>query len=247
MINPKHLILIFILTSVILLLSCKREGGRGLFCIKPKGGITEKTIYPAEFSAVSILFPARTFVHQGQNFSVRMKGEQNIIDNIDFEITDGELKIKFDRCVRKMENLPELYITCPYYSGIALWGSGSIECIDTLIQPGGTLTLELMGSGDLHILTQTTQVNSKISGSGSIRLQGACERHICQINGSGDMHSFSFPVDHSEIDIKGSGNAHVQVKDYLQVKISSSGNVYYKGDPRLSLNVSGSGKVRKVE
>lgn len=244
----KYKLNLFIITFwvVLLSLSCNREGGRGIFCLNPKGAVIKRMITPATFSSVRMLLPASAVLKYASTCSIEIEGEENILDNVNYEIKDGELKVQFDRCVRKLDTPLKFIISAPYFYGYYLQGSGSLSIPDTLRQPGGSLTLEVLGSGDITALVDVASVNSKISGSGSIRVSGVSESQIVQVSGSGDVHGFGLASNRAEVDISGSGNANVSVKDYLKVKISGSGNVNYYGSPTLDLDVSGSGKVQKM-
>jgi hypothetical protein len=233
--------------ALMLSLSCQREGGRGLFCLKPKGALVKRMIIPETFSSVRMLLPASAVLEYAPICSIEVEGEENILDNINYEIRDGELKIQFDRCVRKLDSPPRMIIRAPFFYGYVLQGSGSLSIPDTLKQAGSAFTLEILGSGEINAVVATGSVLSKISGSGSIRVSGTCDTQKMQISGSGDVHGFALASNRAEVEISGSGNANLSVKDYLKVKISGSGNVNYYGNPSVDLDVSGSGKVNKMD
>lgn len=241
-----HLPLLGILLFSLFITSCKRDGGRGIFCIKPKGSIITETITPEAFSSVRMMIPAKTYIENSNTFSIEVKGHENILKNIDYEIKDGELKIKFDRCVRKLDELPQFTIKAPLFYGFYVMGSGSVETLDTLRQSGNSIHFEISGSGDIYARVQASKVHSKISGSGSIRLHGSADEVEMRISGSGDISAFELPVRKGDVEISGSGNANINASDYLKVKISGSGNVNYMGNPVIELDNSGSGKIRKV-
>jgi hypothetical protein len=52
-------------------------------------------------------------------------------------------------------------------------------------------------------------------------------------------------VKEADVEITGSGDAHLQVANLLKARISGSGEVYYKGNPQLDTKITGSGKVIK--
>lgn len=236
-----------VLALSLLLLSCKREGGGGVFCIKPRGASVKRTITPEAFSSVRMQIPARAVIRYSPEFSIEVEGEENILDNIQYEIQDGELKVQFDRCVRKVENPPKMIFSAPFFYGYYLMAGGSLTIADTLKQPGSTLALEISGSGEIQGNVGVGALNGKISGSGSIRVSGTADAQYLTISGSGDVHDLGLNSNRAEVDISGSGNANVRVKDYLKVKISGSGNVNYYGSPALEMEVSGSGKVLKMD
>jgi len=230
---------------VFLALSCSREGGRGMICIKPKGSVVSRNQMMAEFSSVQMLLPAHTQIRQGNEYSIEMRGAPNILDNIQAEIRDGELTISYDRCVRKVEELPELVITAPFFYRFVLSGSGDIRVADSLIQSDGELDLQVLGSGSILANLRVKSLRSRISGSGSITLAGFADAHTITVSGSGDVAAKDFSVPTCDVDISGSGHVRTRVSDKLHVKISGSGNVTYWGTPKVTTEITGSGKVTK--
>jgi hypothetical protein len=201
----------------------------------------------SEFSSVQMLMPAHTTIRQGNEYSMELRGTPNILDNIQTDIRDGELTISYDRCVRKVEELPELVITAPYYYRFVLSGSGDIRVADSLIQPDGELDLQVLGSGSIQGNLRVKGLRSRISGSGSITLAGLADTHTITVSGSGDIAAKDFSVPRCDVDISGSGNVRTRVSDKLHVKISGSGNVTYWGTPEVTTEITGSGKVIKGE
>jgi hypothetical protein len=235
----------FIILSLLSMVSlaCQREGGRGIICIQPKGKTETRITKMAEFSSVQLMIPAKVVIQHGSENVLEIQSETNIIENIQTEIRDGELLISFDRCVRKLEPLPVLKITAPYYFRVVLVGSGSVVIPDTLIQPDGDLDLQVLGSGSIDALVRTKGLQSKVSGSGKITLAGIADLHTVLLSGSGDIDGKLLPVRIADVQIGGSGNARVSVTDTLQVKISGSGNLTYWGSPVIVSEITGSGKV----
>lgn len=239
--------LIFCCCVILLALSCTRDGGRGIICIKPKGSVITRTQMMSEFSSVQMLLPAHTTIRQGNEYSMELRGTPNILDNIQAEIRDGELTLSYDRCVRKVDELPELIITAPYYYRLVLSGSGDIHVSDSLIQTDGALDLQVLGSGSIQGNLRVKGLRSRVSGSGSIVTAGIAETHTITVSGSGDVVAKHFSVHTCDVDISGSGHVSTRVSDKLNVKISGSGSVTFWGSPLLTTEITGSGKVIKGE
>lgn len=243
----KHLIALTILLVLLGLSqqSCNREGGRGIFCLKPNARIVSKTIYPAEFSSVRMIHPASVVLQHSNEFRMDVEGDENILDNIDYKIQDGELKIQFDRCVRNLNNPPKITLSAPYFDGYYLMSSGSLYMPDTFKQTG-SFTLDISGSGEINCVVSVDELRTKISGTGSIRVSGRTNTQTLNNNGSGDLDCLGLLSNRAEVNLIGSGNANLSVKDYLKVKISGSGNVNYFGSPTIEKEVTGSGKITQL-
>ncbi len=106
--------------------------------------------------------------------------------------------------------------------------------------------LAVSGSGTMSApKLATTELSSKISGSGTITVSGAATDQDLEISGSGQYQADGLTSKTVNARISGSGNASVMATDVLDVQISGSGSVTYSGDPRVMQEISGSGQLIK--
>ena len=93
----------------------------------------------------------------------------------------------------------------------------------------------------------TSDIDTKISGFGSINLSGSKKSHNIEISGSGDANAFELITKKTSVNINGSGDCKVNASENLDGKISGSGDVEYKGDPKVNFRGSGSGTLKSVD
>lgn len=222
--------------------SCGVADDDGLFsCVKGEGNVITQEIILPDFKGVRLETSACVYITQGSEFEVIVKGQKNIIDELERDVKDDRWDIEFDDCVRDHEDLI-IYITMPEIDYLAISGSGKIYGENTFDVEN--LDLNISGSGDMDIaVDNANDMESKISGSGKITLEGNTEKAILKISGSGDYRAFDLQTNKTYVDISGSGDAEVWVLDFLEIDISGSGDVYYKGSPDLDIDISGSGRV----
>ena len=235
---------LFLMTCLILLLgsSCGLNDDESIFgCIDGEGGTITEELVLDNFTKIKLKIAADVYVTQGDTQKVEVKGQQNVIHQMDLDVNGETWEIELDDCVRNYDEL-KVYITIPEIKELNISGSGMIYGENNFAV--GDLKLRISGSGDIDLgLTESTDVDSKISGSGKIKLAGVADRFKLHISGSGDYRAFDLETEDGDIKISGSGDAEVTVNDELDVEISGSGDVYYKGDPDLRLDISGSGNV----
>jgi hypothetical protein len=208
--------------------------------------------------------PATVYLSQGNEQSISIDAQANILDNIVTSVRNGSLRLKFDRNVMHCEPI-KVYITIKDLNEINISGSGDVIS-KTLFVSDQNLYVNLSGSGSIDLQADAPEVSVNIVGSGDIKLSTICERlsgNISgsgkitledgltnyadfKISGSGDIFAYNFPVEICYINTAGSGDARVNVSGKLNVKIAGSGDVYYKGNPSLSINIAGSGDVIKT-
>lgn len=222
--------------------SCEWNDDEGLFsCIDGEGETISDELLLDDFTRLKIKIDADVYLTQGETQKVVVEGQQNIIHSLDLDVNDDQWEIELDGCVDDYNGL-KFYITMPKISELNISGSGMIYGENEFKLD--YLKLRVSGSGDIDIaMEECTDLDTKISGSGDIKLTGITENFDLKISGSGDYDAFDLKSEDGDIEISGSGDAEVTATDELEVKISGSGDVYYKGEPDLDIEVSGSGDV----
>lgn len=231
--------LFFLLFFCINCVNAQKWGNRNT--IVGEGPVVEKTIDVPSFTGVNVTFSGDVVFKQGRTQSVRVVGQQNIIDNISTNVKDGYWRLGFRDNVRKMEKL-KVYITVPTLDKVVLSGSGDIDS-DGSFNNLGDLVVGLSGSGNIDLDVSAKAVKCKLSGSGNIELAGSASSQTVQISGSGNVRTYELSTSSCEVGISGSGNCKLNVSNDLDVRISGSGSVNYKGSPRVNTKISGSGSV----
>jgi len=213
--------------------------GKG--AIKGEGPIIEKTLDVSDFTGVSLGISGNVILKQGNQTSVVVEGQQNIIDNIQTDVYGDVWRIRYDKNVRNHKRVT-IYITMPTLTEAYVSGSGGMKSKGAFSNLGD-LELAVSGSGKLSLDVDAKTIESAISGSGDIHLAGNSHEMEVQISGSGELEGFNMQTKDCNIRISGSGECEISVAENLEVKVSGSGDVFYKGNPRVRSKISGSGDV----
>lgn len=230
-------VFLFSLVALFALTGCDKD----LICVKGSGEKVVQEIPMESFDAIELSIGADVELTQGERQYVEIEGQQDIIDNIKLDVTNGVWKIKHKKCVLTHKDVT-IRITLPELTSVKISGSGDVITTNTFTGLDD-LDLKISGSGDMDVAAEANTLDLKISGSGNIDLYGFANAQSIDVSGSGDINSFEFPVSSCDIDIHGSGNCEVTVESNLDVKISGSGDVYYKGNPAIDVQMSGSGNL----
>lgn len=209
--------------------------------IKGEGPIVKKEISVDQFNALTLTTSGNVYLRQGSTRKVEVESHQNIIDNLERKVENGEWRIKFKENVRGYEKL-NFYITVPELTKAAISGSGNIVG-QTPFRTSGTFATAISGSGDIKMEIEANSVEARISGSGDIALKGKAKGMKASISGSGNIDAYGLSAEDAEVSISGSGDVSLMAAENLDVRTSGSGDVYYGGRPRVQARTSGSGKV----
>ena len=211
--------------------------------IKGEGPITSKTLNHDGFTAVAISTSGELHLSQGDTYSVKVESHQNIIDNLETEVSGGTLKIGFDKPASSIESL-KFFVTLPSLSGVSLAGSADVTG-DSPFTGLENVDLEIAGSGNVRLNLEAKAVDISIAGSGDIELEGTADGIEANIKGSGSVKAGSLSVRTAEVNIAGSGDCTIDATEQLEVNIAGSGNVYYLQSPEVERSIAGSGSVER--
>lgn len=137
----------------------------------------------------------------------------------------------------------KVYITAKTLEKIIISGSGTVALQDDL--SGKKLRLRIRGSGELNGKIAVAQLDSKISGSGKIKLSGTAEKSHIKVRGSGAFAGRELVTTVSSVHISGSGHAQINASDQVDATLHGSAGVSYTGTAKIKTSKSGSAEISK--
>jgi hypothetical protein len=228
----------FLLATVISFSSCHKETLRG------HGDIVSRSRTVGSFDKIEMGGEFDVYLRQGPAEDIVLEGQENVLAELSTTTRNNRLEIKYNRSRVRIDEPVRIYITTPHLTELSLSGSNKVQGLtDWQVND---LNLNSSGSGEINLTVRDADfVESHISGSGEINLQGDAYIHELDISGSGKLNAFDLYTTKTDVNISGSGKSDVRVSEALKANISGSGTVRYKGNPSVSTSVSGSGKILK--
>lgn len=234
----RYVYFLFIIALGFTLTSCERKE------ISGSGKLSQETRALSEFNRINFNGSGNLFIIQSDQESVKIEAESNIIPLIKTQVNDEDLHINFDNVSFKPTMPINIYVKVKNVQLIRLYGSGTITGKDLDVD---VLKVSLSGSGNVDLNLKGNKLISVLAGSGSFVVQGSISDQQIWISGAGTYHGFELSSNHSLVNISGSGQVFLDVKEQLDAQISGSGTITYKGDPKITQKISGSGKIIKTK
>ncbi|PSR53735.1 hypothetical protein AHMF7605_09460 [Adhaeribacter arboris] len=226
--------------TLFLITSCEDEFLRG------HGDVVSRNRPVGTFNAVSAGGEFEIFLTQGPTKDVLLEGQENVLSELSTEVRNNKLIIKYDKKHVKTSKPVRIYITTPELTEVSVSGANSVRSLtDWQVDD---FDLEASGNTDIHLTLKGAQtIDTELSGSADIELNGDAVYHDIDISGSGNVKAFDLITKEADIEVSGSGKCEVTVSDRLKAILSGSGRVRYKGNPSVSTKISGSGSVNQVD
>jgi len=215
--------------------------------------VTEKRVVSG-FDRVHIKDIGQLILTQGDQESLVVEAEADVLPKVTTEVRDGELVLEVGRgwLEKLTAGLSELsgnrvtyYLTAREIRGLRISGKGDITAgeIDT-----DKLKVGISGMGNVTISSlQAKKLSVSISGRGEFASAGTVVHQKASISGSGEYVAIDLESQSAVVKISGQGNASLWAIEELEATISGFGKVEYRGSPSVSHTISGLGSVRQLK
>ena len=238
---------LLLLCSLFLLSSCFVSFGDHQ--IKPSDNIVKQTFTQSAFDRIDIDVMAKIKFVQSidGDYRVALSAPDNYIDLFDMKVSDGVLKIRFNKKNTSIdtENV-KMLIYSPTLRGLKNSGIASLVA-DSLRSE--VLTIDNSGVGSLNLSgLSLMSVDVDCSGVGSIVLAGETTRAKLECSGVGSINAEHLQARSLYGDVSGVGGITCNATDSLKAEVSGVGSLKYTGNPHhKKLHRSGVGGIQPLD
>jgi len=234
-------ILAIIGTLAIFAASCRWTIG----FVRGSGDIETEERDVSDFHKVHLSGVGNLIITQGEEESLTVEADDNIIPLINTDVFGERLTIGFKRGYNFIPSAKiKFYLTVVDLDEISLSGAGDIDCDDFNTD---RLEFDISGVGDIDFNINAERVETTSSGAGDITLSGKVDSQEIDIGGVGKYDAEELESRECSISLSGAGSATVNVSEELDVSISGVGNVNYAGSPHVEQDISGLGRVKSID
>lgn len=213
--------------------------------IKGNGNTTTITRSTGDYDKIKCAGWMDFILVKGDEGSIKIEGESNLLDYIITEVDGNRLIIKTENNVSLKPSFNKtIKITIPFrdIDYVSLSGSGDIVSKDKIV--ANDFTSRVSGSGDIVLEVEANSIDGSVTGSGDLTLNGTTKELKASVTGSGDFHGYNLEAEDVEAKVTGSGDVEVVCNGDLNARVTGSGDIEYKGSPKTEdTKVTGSGSI----
>lgn len=213
--------------------------------VQGSGKIVKQQRELGHFRALATSVGGNVEIRMGNNESVSIETDDNILPLVETVVENGTLRI---RPAKRNLNLDtrtmKIVVQVRTLERVSVGGSGTVDA-DKL--EGESLTFDVGGSGAINVRDlRSESVAISIGGSGNLKASGNTERLQVSIGGSGNVRTEQLAARTATVSIGGSGQATVSATKSLNLSVAGSGDIAYYGDPQISKSIMGSGSIKRL-
>jgi hypothetical protein len=236
--------MIFVLAAITTIVSC---GVLDMRRVRGNGNITSRDYNESNFSEISIGGAIEATIVQGNNFSVKLEGESNILDNIAVRVERNRLIIENKNYVNLSPTKPiKAYISAPQYKYLKVSGASSITG-DGKISSADETKMEASGASHINININANKLSLEVSGASKAMLNGTAKQFSLEVSGASSFSGFDLSTEKATVSVSGAAGAEINATQTLNADASGASGVYYKGKPQVTSNTSGASSVKSAD
>lgn len=236
--EKKSLIVLFVLFAL-MFGACGFDVNIGID--QGSGNVTTETRDVSGFDRLSLAGIGDVILTQGEDESLKIEAEDNIIPNIKSEVRDRTLYISYERKSLLPTKPIKFYLTMSEVRGLETQGVSSLRSDKITTDQ---LDAIISGTGSIRILSLTAeQVNTNISGAGNFEAEGQVTSQSISLSGAGNYKGEDLKSKTGDVTITGLGRVSIWATDSLNVIISGTGGIDYYGEPKITKSISGIGSL----
>lgn len=210
-------------------------------CEKGNGNVTEKTHPIGVFSSLASNLAADVHIVKSSTAKIEVKAEDNLHDNLKFNVKDGRLDISSNKCFTTTKKL-QITVYTPDLNGVESNGSGDISWKDNF--DAEAFSVIVSGAGDITGLINSKDLKVVISGVGDVALKGKANVQNVAVSGAGKFNGEMLKGSIAKAEVSGVGNINLSELREIDGNVSGAGNIYYKGNPTVKKTISGIGAIK---
>lgn len=209
---------------------------------KGNGVVVEETRSVSEdFTSITASEGLDVYVTQGDDFSIRVEADENVIELIGTDIRDGRLRVHaIENIGRATKNV---YVSLPEVtelsasSGSDLMGQGAISA--------DKIRLDASSGADLHVEVDADEVEADCSSGADLRITGRANLLYADASSGSDIKAQGLETKVCHANASSGADIRVSVSESLTADASSGADIRYSGEANVHAKKSASGSVHR--
>lgn len=216
--------------------------------VKGSGKVLQEQREVTSFEGINVNNAIHVFLSQGNEESVKVEADDNIVPYIQTKVKDWILHItlKGEEPIRNFSpKLPmNVYVTIKNLREIEANAAATVEG-ESAFQVE-TLELDISSAANLDLEVKGENIDMDISSAANVTLSGQINSIKAEVSGACKLDGANLETLKANIDMSGASSATLKVKDELEYDVSGASRLTYSGNPRIyKAEITSAGSVKK--
>ncbi len=200
-----------------------------------------------DFDEVELISLFDFEIIQDEEFSVRLEGDDDDLDDVYLSQNGDELEIRYGKNKdwwkkRNRRDKIKVFIRMPELEYLRVTGAcdGEVRDFENV-----DLSLDIEGASKVWANITAKYLQADLAGASELVLVGSGEDLEVDLVGASELDAFNFEAEDADVSAVGASTAKVYAKNELQASATGASKVRYRGDARVSSSSAGLSSVKK--
>lgn len=208
------------------------------------GNVVSENRTVGNFTGISTSQGFEVEVVTGENYSVKVDADDNLMKYVVTEINGNMLKVGLENNVNVSNAHLRAKITAPSIESIRA-SSGATVTLKGMMKAESKATLDASSGATIRTAVDAPLVSAEASSGSQIFLTGRTQTLKFQASSSGSINAAELLSENAKVSASSGASVKVHASLKLDASASSGGNIKYRGGASVTSNTSSGGSVDK--
>ncbi|WP_162054044.1 head GIN domain-containing protein [Pontibacter pamirensis] len=211
--------------------------------LRGNGNIQTQDRNVSDFRGINVSGGFAVEITQGNQESLRLEADENLLSNIKSEVRNGVLHIYNEDGVTTKKGM-KAYITMRELSSVDI--SGGVKVTGNSTFKTDALELDMSGASKVNLDINTDRLEADMSGASKIELTGRADEVDMDMSGASKVEAADLQAKRVKVEASGASKVRVYATETLDISASGATSISYKGSPSITAETSSAAKISKI-
>lgn len=182
------------------------------------------------FSGIEVGGAFNVIISQGENSSVIVRTDENLMEHIFTEVSGNVLNLS-SKSIKNPTKL-DVIITNPHFTSLEVSGAANLRSEGTIVEP--TMDIDASGASEIDLNVKTESLKTEASGASYVKLTGTASVHTIDASGASEVNANNLETKTTIADASGASDVSVRASEEVKRETSGAGSVSVAGTSGVS-------------
>lgn len=230
--------ILLILLSLTLLHSCETKRG--------SGNIEKRDRKLSSFNKLSVGSAIEVEITKGTDYKAVIQADDNIIDDIETDISGGELQIGYRDGVNVNDATVKVLIETPLLNAVDASSASSVK-LNGVWSSDKEFRVEASSSGNITGEVDAPAVRMEASSSGKIVMKGRTKNLDAETSSAGIIEAGDLLSENARVEANSGSSMQIHASLQLRGEANSGASIAYRGNPSVNKEENSGGSISKID
>ncbi len=210
---------------------------------KGNGNLKTESRQVGTFTGIKVSGGFDVELKQGNQQSLKLEVEENLMDQVKTEVKNGVLHIYTTGSINAQKGM-RAFVTVKQLDQLAISGGVNVKGLSTF--KTSEFKMDLSGGSNVTLALDVNKLDADMSGASKVSLTGRANDVKMDMSGASNVDAQKLTAKNVYIDASGASKIKVTANDKLDINASGASHILYAGKPSITTNTSAASRISKL-